>query len=216
MDYNNQNGNGTDNQATFTTSSDAWNTVNGSGTAPQTDGTYGTNGAYSTDGTFTTYTGTGSTSPIIQEKKRGMGVLGAVLGALAGGVIWTIIGCLGYISGWIAVLIFVLAQAGYNKLSGTPKGADVDKFGVIISAVLGLLIIIPADYVSYSYAVYKALNEMGNFPFFEVLRDMPFYMERYELWGEFGANLAMGYLFTGIAAIYMLCASLGKKGKKKK
>lgn len=195
MDYNNQNENGTDNQATFTTSSDAWNTVNE---------------------TYTTYTGTGSTSPIIQEKKRGMGVLGAVLGALAGGIIWTIIGCLGYISGWIAILIFVLAQAGYNKFSGTPKGADVDKFGVIISVVLGLFIIIPANYVSYSYVVYKALNEYGNFPFFEVLRDMPVYMERYELWGEFGANLGMGYLFTGIAAIYMLFASLGKKGKKKK
>ena len=170
----------------------------------------------STEG-YTTYTGTGSTSPVIENRNKGMGVVGAILGALLGGVLWTIIGCLGYVSGWITIFIFFFAQFGYNKLSGAPKGAETDKFGVIISAVMGLLVIIPATYVSYGFALWKDLNTVGSFPFMEVLRDMPFYMDRYELWGEFGRNLALGYLFTGIAAVYMLVAALSsKRGKKKK
>lgn len=109
---------------------------------------------------------------------------------MLGGLAWTAIGCLGYISGWIAALIFVLARAGYKKMGGKE-----DFFGTVISAVFGLLVIIPATYASYAFNFFKAVNEGVNshFNYFEVLRDMPVYMERYDLWGQFGMNLVKGY-----------------------
>lgn len=148
-------------------------------------------------------------SPIIEENNRWKGVIGALLGALLGGLAWTAIGCLGYISGWIAALIFVLAQAGYKKMSGKE-----DFFGTVISAVFGLLVIIPATYASYAFNFFKAVNEGVNshFNYFEVLRDMPVYMERYDLWGQFGMNLVKGYIFTIIIAVCMIAGN----GKSKK
>lgn len=165
---------------------------------------------YPVDGTYTTYTSSGISSPIIEESKKGRGILGAFLGALLGGIVWTLIGCLGFISGWIAVLIFFLAQAGYKKLSG-----QEDKFGYIISAVFGLLVIIPATYASYAFQLFKELNEgiRGYFTYWEVLVDMPLFMQRYELWGQFLGNLAIGYVFTGIMAVSMIFGNTKKAGK---
>lgn len=167
---------------------------------------------YTAGSNYTTYTNSGATSPIIKEKHRGLGILGALGGALLGGLIWTGIGCLGFISGWIAILIFFLAQAGYKKLNG-----EQDILGVIVSLVFGLLVIIPATYASYGFSLWRSLNdEFGSgFSFFEVLVDMPMYMERYGLWSDFIKNLVMGYAFTGIAAIYVGAATLTGRKKTK-
>lgn len=153
------------------------------------------------------------TSPIIEKKNRGMGVLGAALGALLGGVLWTLVSCAGYISGWISVLIFLLAQGGYAKFSGAKKGEAADTFGVVISVIFGLLIIIPANYVAYGYAVYKKIG--GGFSFAEVLRDLLMYMDRYELWSDFLANLGLSYLFTGFVAVMVLVGAHSGKKKNK-
>lgn len=171
------------------------------------DNMYNT-GSYETQSQYTTYTGTTINSPIIEESKKGIGFVGALIGAIIGGIIWTIIGCFGFISGWIAVLIFFLAQFGYQKLAG-----KLDKFGVIVSLVLGLLIIIPATYASYGYLFYKDLNDAfsNRFTYWEVIADLPLYMERYESWGRFFGNLGLGFLFTGVAAIYVGASALKDK-----
>lgn len=169
--------------------------------------------SYETQNQYTTYTGTTMTSPIIEESKKGKGIVGAFMGALIGGIIWTIIGCLGLISGWIAILIFFLAQFGYKKMTG-----KMDQFGVVISLIFGLLIIIPATYASYGFSLFQALNDgaSSHFTYFEVLSSLPVYMERYDLWGEFIGNLLMGYLFTGVAAFYVGASAIGDKAKAKK
>ncbi|MGN1147531.1 MAG: hypothetical protein ACI4TB_03860, partial [Lachnospiraceae bacterium] len=146
-------------------------------------------------------------SPVIEKNNRWKGVIGALIGAILGGLVWTAIGCLGYISGWVSVLIFFLAQAGYKKLNGKE-----DTFGVVISVVFGLLIIIPATYASYGFSVFQALNEgaHSHFNYFDVLLDLPMYMNRYELWGQFATNLFMGYAFTVVFGVFAL---LGKRKK---
>lgn len=172
------------------------------------NGTFNDSSTFDSNTAYTTYANTGATSPVIEESKRGRGILGAFLGALLGGILWGIIGCLGFISGWIAVLIFFLAQLGYKKFSGSE-----DKFGIVISAVFGLLVIIPATYASYAFSVFKALNEGARayFTYWEVLADLPLYMDRYDLWGQFLGNLGMGYLLTGVAAVYMFFGSRKKR-----
>ncbi len=144
------------------------------------------------------YAGTQYTAgnPVIENNRRGLGVLGAALGALVGGLVWTGIGCLGFISGWIAVLIFVLALLGYKLFT-----KKEDFFGKVISAVFCLIVIFPATWAAYAFSVLKALNEnFGGFSYGEVLLDLGSYMDRYDLWGDFGANLLMGYGFTVLVA----------------
>lgn len=214
MDGNGLNGNGANNQENNAyggnsayNNNAAYDNTAHNGNAAYDNTAYNGNAAYDNT-TYTTYGSGGMTSPIIEENKRGRGVLGALLGALLGGILWAIIGCFGYISGWIAALIFIFSQAGYRKLSGKD-----DKFGIILSVIFGLLVIIPATYFSYGFSLFQSLNEYGHFTYLEVLGDLPLYMERYELWGEFAGNLAKGYIFTGIIAIFMLVGNKDKKAK---
>lgn len=159
---------------------------------------YSQNGQYASG---SQYGGANIGTPVIESSRRGLGVLGAALGALAGGVVWTLIGILGFVSGWIAVLIFFLARFGYKLLSKVQ-----DTFGNVISVVFGLIVIFPATWASYGYSVWKALNQgsLGHFPYWEVLMDLGMYMDRYDLWGDLIANLAMGYGFTIFVAVCYL------------
>ena len=144
-------------------------------------------------------------NPVIESSNRGLGVLGAALGALVGGAVWTGIGCLGFISGWIAVLIFVLALYGYKLFT-----KKQDLLGNIISAVFCLIVIFPATWAAYAFSVWKALNEGfgSGFSYMEVLFDLGSYMDRYELWGNLGANLLMGYGFTLLVAFFYVIGSI--------
>lgn len=155
--------------------------------------------------------------PVIQPINKGMGVLGAALGAVIGGVAWCLVGMLGYVSAWLAVLIFFLAISLYKKFSGTPNGEDAGVFGSVISAVLGILVILPADYISYTWQVWRELNEgRHKFPFLEVLGDMPLYMERYDLWGVFFSNLALSLFITALGAVFIICGAFKSRKEKNK
>lgn len=155
--------------------------------------------------------------PVIQPINKGMGVLGAALGAAIGGVAWCLVGMLGYVSAWLAVLIFFLAISLYKKFSGTPNGEDAGVFGSAISAVLGILVILPADYICYTWQVWRALNEgRHKFPFLEVLGDMPLYMERYDLWGGFFSDLVLSLFITAVGAVVIICGAFKSRKEKNK
>ncbi len=176
---------------------------------------YDANAGYGTYNTgYTTYAGQSGSQPVIKEVSKVKGLIGAIAGALLGGAIWIGIGCLGFVSGWIAILIFLLAQGGYKLMN---KG-EIDRFGSIISVILGLVIILPATWCISGFQVFSALNKNapGHFSYFEVLGDLRLYMDRYDLWSSFYSNLAMGYLFTGVAAIYVGIGALSSRGKEKR
>lgn len=174
------------------------------------DTTYNT--TYNTG--YTTYQQQNGNQPVIKEVSKVKGLIGALIGALIGGIIWVVVGFLGIIWGWIAVLIFVLAQGGYRKMNH----GEIDKFGIIVSIILSLVIILPATWCVCGFQMFKALSENapGHFSYFEVLGDLRLYMDRYDLWNTFYSNLAMGYLFTGIAAIYVGVGALSSKASEKR
>ncbi len=137
----------------------------------------------------------------IEPNRHLQGIIGALIGALIGGAAWMLIGCLGFISGWIAILIFFLAQYFYTKFN-----KSLDTFGVITCIILGLVIIFPATWGVYSFKVAKALD----YEFWDVATDLPFYLKSSELWvkGEqwstFMWDLAKSYIFTIVAALCMI------------
>lgn len=162
------------------------------------------------------YGGAGTTSTLYTEPKsvhRGMGILGAFCGALLGGIIWTIIGVLGYVSGWIGLLIIWLAVKGYTLFA-----KEEDKIGWTISIVFGLLIIAPATYASNAWVYYQALNESipGYTSLWDAFVQLPAYLTEYNEWGTLIGNLVMGYLFAGVAAIYMGIGVFSGKHREKR
>lgn len=151
--------------------------------------------------------------PEVQHTNPLLGILGALLGALVGGLLWTIISIWGYVSGWIGVFIIVFASTGYKILA-----QKEDFLGKFVSLVFGLLVIIPATYVTYAWSYYTLLNEnvSGYTSFFRALTELPVYMDSYELWDYFTQDMVMGYWFIVIAGIVLIINYFTERKKKNK
>ena len=148
---------------------------------------------------------------ILEVKKvhRGRGIVGALLGALLGGILWTVVGALGYISGWIGLLIFFFSFTGYKMFAREESG-----FGTVISFVFSFLVIFPATYFAGVWNFYQELNKnlseyvtLGRA--FEEFSD---FLTRADGWGDMVQNMAMGFIFM----IFAGCHSLSKMRTKKK
>ena len=150
--------------------------------------------------------------PIIQETHKGLGVLGAVIGVLLGGLLWVIVGILGYVSGWIGILIIIFGNFGYTFLSKSK-----DTFGKVISFILGVLIIIPATYITYVWGYYQSANEyiLGYVTLARAFKELPSFLTKYDEWGIFIRDISQGYLFLVVAGIFYLGASFKNKKNNK-
>ena len=139
--------------------------------------------------------------PVIESGRTGLGILGALLGAVLGGLLWAVVGALGYISGWLGVLIMFFAYKGYEILS-----RRTDRIGVVISIILGLAVIFPATYLSYGWIYYCAVNESvsGYTTLPRALIELADYMGKIDGWSDFTRDTLMGYAFMLVAGIYYL------------
>ena len=126
---------------------------------------------------------------------RLLGVLGAIGGALLGSALIIILGMLGYVSGWAAVAMALLAINGYKWLA---KG--IDKAGIVLSIVITALMVIVANFLEFSIVYYQHLNDImgGYVSFWRALQNTPQFMTDYDAWGTFWENVAMGYLLGGV------------------
>lgn len=148
----------------------------------------------------------------IHKTHTGLGILGAMLGAMLGGLVWTIIGAAGFVSGWVGILIIFFAYKGYVILA-RKEGV----FGIVISIIFGLIIVLPATYLSYGWIYYCALNESvsGYTTLTRALMELPAYLTQYEEWGSFGGDVLMGYGFMiFVCIIYGANFFSGRKKEK--
>ncbi len=135
---------------------------------------------------------------------RGAGIAGAFLGALLGGVAWTLIGMFGYVVGWIGVLMLVLAIAGYKKL-----GKGLDKPGVVSAVIATLLMIIAAEYTTWALLYYQQIHDgIAHISIIDAFTALPGAMTSMDMWGDMASDVIMGFLLTGVAALYCLPAYL--------
>ncbi len=146
--------------------------------------------------------------PIIESNNTGLGIFGAALGAVLGGLLWTVIGALGYVSGWIGILIIFFAYTGYEIMA-----RKSDKLGVIVSIVLGLVVILPATYLSYGWSYYCMVNEeiLGYTTLPRALTELDAFMEKADIWGDFWKDVIMGYAFMLVAGIYYLVGQFSNR-----
>lgn len=123
-----------------------------------------------------------------------LGIIGAIVGACLGGIIWIIIGKIGFIAGIAGFLIITFAIRGYRMLSGS-----LDKKGQIISLVIGLIMIFVANYVLTAILYSKYLDG-----FMTALKILPTLLRTSEILIPFIKDLVIGYLLSIWASIGVL------------
>jgi len=121
-----------------------------------------------------------------------LGILGAILGAALGGVIWIILGEIGIIAGLAGYAMIYFAIKGYRKLSGF-----LDKRGQIISILIALIMVFIANYTlyaleycKYNFSSYNMVNIVNSF------KQLPNYLTWAEAWGDFLKDLIIGYALS--------------------
>lgn len=127
----------------------------------------------------------------------GLGVLGALGGALIGGVLWFVVGNLGYIAGIVGFVIIYLSAMGFKL------GAKVlTKAGAVIAVLISVIMIFVANYVLYAWSFAEAFE--GRFTLMESLVMLPASLKEYELVGDFVKDILIGYALSLIAAFSTL------------
>ena len=147
----------------------------------------------------------------VHKTYKGRGVLGALLGALLGGVLWTAVGALGYISGWIGILIVLFAINGYKLFA-----REESIFGTVVGVVFSLLMVLPATYLAGVWTYYQNLNESLSeyITLKRAFQEFSQFLTRAEAWESMIYNIVMGYIFmiaTGIRALYRSFMERGSK-----
>lgn len=125
-----------------------------------------------------------------------LGILGAILGAALGGLIWIILGEIGIIVGLAGFLMIYFAVKGYRYLSGPP-----DKKGLIASILIAFIMIFLANYTRYAldYCNYYYSSSFTIVNIIYSFYRLPRYFTWAESWGGFLRDILIGYLFSAWA-----------------
>ena len=143
---------------------------------------------------------------------RGLGLLGAVLGALVGCIAWVLLMRAGYIAGIAGFLIIFLAMQGHKLLGG-----GLDRSGVVLSVLVSLVMLALANAVGYAWMISDAVNDLnpGRSSVAYILQNFGDMMDLLELWPDFIGDLAIGVVLTVVVA-FSSVASAFRAAKKPK
>lgn len=119
-----------------------------------------------------------------------LGIIGSILGAALGGVLWIVIGKIGFIAGIAGSIMMTFSIKGYRKFSGL-----LDKRGKTISIVIALVMIFVAQYMLYAL-LYCQYNFSGNYSVHNILssiKNIPDFLKSTDSQGTFIRDLVVGY-----------------------
>jgi len=125
------------------------------------------------------------------------GIIGAVIGAFLGTIVWVLIAQTGHMAyvGGLAIAVGVIK--GYEIL-----GHGMDKKGLIVSIGIIILTVYFAQYASYGFAFY---NEMKKYDLkIDMFGTFKYYLKSPEVSRVFHRDLAFGYLFTIVPTVYYI------------
>lgn len=127
------------------------------------------------------------------------GVVGAFLFSLIGGLLYFAIYQCGYIAGIIGLVIFVLANFGYNLFSKSKNKASIA--GLVTSIIITVAMIFLAEYFCLSFEIYQTFKAEIDITFFDAVRATPDFLSESEVSNAFLGDLAIAYIFSFIASI---------------
>ena len=128
-----------------------------------------------------------------------LGSVGALLGAVVGGIAIIIFAQFGYVAAISGVIMALAALKGYELLGGR-----LSVKGVVIAAVL----MIGITFVSHSLGLAISVASEIDAGFFEIWKALPQLLEISDAVGDYWVELAMLYAFTLIGAVPITVRSL--------
>lgn len=138
------------------------------------------------------------------------GVVGAFLFSLIGGLLYFVIYQIGVIAGICGLLIFVLANFGYNLFAKGNKNTIVS---LVVSIIMMIVMIFLAEYVSLSFEIFQTFKDEG-ITIFDAIRATPEFLAEPEIGNAVAGDLAFAYIFGFIASISNI-VNIVKARKKK-
>lgn len=149
----------------------------------------------------------------VHKTYKGRGVFGALLGALLGGILWAAVGALGFISGWLGILIVFFAMTGYRMFA-----KEESTLGTVVSVIFSLLVVLPATYFAGVWTFYLELNEYVSeyIPLGRAFRGFADYLTKTDNWGSMIYNIAIGYVCMVVAGVYSATGIFKRQKKEEK
>ena len=133
------------------------------------------------------------------KENVGLGILGALIGALIGGASIVGLNLLGYVASISGVLMGFATLKGYELL-----GKKLSKTGIVISILLMIVVTFVADIFCIGIEVYNEFKIFGATlaDSFAVLPEL--FMEGGIDFGAFFSNLGMLYAFVALGAFFII------------
>lgn len=148
----------------------------------------------------------------IQENEENVvaGIVGALLFALVGGVLWFLLYQVGYIAAISGFIGIICAMKGYSFFAKRES-----KKGIVIAIIATVLVMIIAWYICLAndiYITYKewfANGEVDYAPtFFEAVRNAYLFLEEPAVAAAYLKDLGIGLLFCALGAISSVSKAL--------
>lgn len=125
-----------------------------------------------------------------------MGVVGALLGSLVGGIVWVVLYQLGYVAAITGLIGVVLSYKGY-VLFAKKKGVKE----AVISTVIAFVMILAAHFVVWGILLYQQVGGMGFGDLMQCIRTVPAVIfSDSELISAFVTDLIYGYVFMAVGS----------------
>ncbi len=128
----------------------------------------------------------------VPSENKIFGSLAAIIGALAGGIIFMVLWNVGYISSVSGMVGMMAAVFLYQKAA-----KNIGLYGYIYCMVVSIGVLFAAAILSYTIMISSELGE----PFISVLTNLFTYMSDYSLWGGFWIDFLFG---AGFSLIWFL------------
>ncbi len=153
---------------------------------------------------------TESPAEIAPPLNHGLGLIGAVGGALIGGILWIVLYRAGYIAGLAGYLAVFCAMKGYHKFAGGTSRA-----GTILSTVIAIVTIILCHGIALAWVIAVEVNALnpGRATIGYILSHFGEMMDLLELWGSFWLDLLIGLALGIVASIGPISAAIKQEKK---
>ena len=136
------------------------------------------------------------------------GAVGALIGALVGGVAWILIGKVGLMSGLAGLVGVVLAFRLYDKF-----GNGLDIKGVVISMVIVLIVLYVANRLGWAWELYDAIKDYG-YSFSDCFANLSEYLKLIEVYDSYIMDIVVGLALTVVGTIGNVISTVkGVSGK---
>lgn len=146
-----------------------------------------------------------------KHEKMVPGILGALIGAVLGSLLWILLDQINFIAGIAGYAIVFCSFKGYEKLGGR-----VSRKGVVACIIICLITILGADLFSFAIDIFKEFSSTYHISFLDAIRSVPLFLLEGDVLRPILINLGIGYLIAFAGCYSFVGAVWNATGQKPK